>query len=340
MNFRKKKKKLSNELKTKSYLSESIFPNQTKIARAYLASIYPGGESQMIKDARKDPMILASKLKGVYPSLPGGSQPNVHTPGYLSRYRNALQKYQGVTVGPSQNQGITYQTNTYQNQYYGAPRPGRKHAGVDLQMYSGSKQITFLGGKVVDIVNDPTGKLSGYYTYVDILTPTGKIERLAELGRLDKAVKKGAVLAPGQVVSHGLGFTHVTHLEYRTPGTSGFSGTVNPLEYLRSIGAIFGGNTFQYKGGVGGAVPTGPSIARVPQQSTQSLSQQATQLARQTTYEGQQQIVPIPISLGGGTGPMIMGGGGGGILPVGMLQKDALNSYYRSQLMGFLYKQG
>lgn len=311
--------------------------NQTKIARAYLASIYPGGESQMIKDARKDPMILASKLKGVYPSLPGGSQQNVHTSGYLSRYRNALQKYQGVTVGPSQNQGITYQTNTYRNQYYGAPRPGRKHAGVDLQMYSGSKQITFLGGRVIHIGNEP----GGYYQYVDILTPTGKIERLAELGRLDGAVKKGAVLAPGQVVSYGVGPTGVTHLEYRTPGTSGFSGTVNPLEYLKSVGAIFGGNTFQYKGGMGGAVPTGPSVARVPQQPTQSLSQQATQLARQTTYEGQQQIVPIPIPVGDQSSPMIIGGGGGGgILPIGLSKKDALNSYYRAQLMGFLYKQG
>lgn len=314
--------------------------NQTKIARAYLASIYPGGESQMIKDARKDPMILASKLKGVYPSLPGGSQPNVHTPGYLSRYRSALQSYQGVSVGPSQNQGIRYQTNTYRNQYYGAPRPGRKHAGVDLQMYSGSKQITFLGGKVINVVNDPNGRLGGYYTYVDILTPTGKIERLAELGRLDGAVRKGAVLAPGQVVSYGVGPTGVTHLEYRTPGTSGFSGTVNPLEYLKSVGAIFGGNTFQYKGGVGGAVPTGPSVARVPQQPTQSLSRQASQLARQTSYEGQQQIVPIPILSGDGPGPIIAGGGGSGILPVGIPKREALNNYYKSQLIGFLYKQG
>lgn len=318
--------------------AKAFTPENQDIAAWKLATaVYGYGESGLVNALKRDPMTVARKLRGTWPSLPGGSQQNVHTSGYLSRYNTALKKYQGITVGPSQNQGITYQTNTYRNQYYGAPRPGRKHAGVDLQMYSGSKQITFLGGRVIHIGNEP----GGYYQYVDILTPTGKIERLAELGRLDSSVKKGAVLSPGQVVSHGVGPTGVTHLEYRTPGTSGFSGTVNPLEYLKSVGAIFGGNTFQYKGGVGGAVPTGPSIARVPQQPSQSLSQQASQLARQTSYEGQQQIVPIPIPVGDQSSPMIVGGGGGGgILPIGLSKKDALNSYYRAQLMGFLYKQG
>jgi hypothetical protein len=178
------------------------------------------------------------------------------------------------------------------------------------------------------------------YTYVDILTPTGKIERLAELGRLDPAVKRGAILAPGQVVSYGIGPTGVTHLEYRNPGTSGFSGTTNPLEYLRSIGSIFGGNTFQYKGGTGGTVPSS-QIAQVPRQPTQSLNQRARQIMQQASYEGQQQIVPVPIPLGGGSAPpMIGGGGGGGIIPVGLSKREALNSYYQAQLMGFLYKQG
>ena len=50
-------------------------------------------------------------------------------------------------------------------------------------------------------------------------------------------------------------------------------------------------------------------------------------------------VVPAPV-IGGGGGQSMPGGGGGGVLPVGMLQKDVLNSYYRAQLMGFLYKQG
>jgi muramidase (phage lysozyme) len=316
--------------------AKAFTPENQDIAAWRLATaVYGYGERGLVNALKKDPMQVAAKLRGTWPSLPGGSQQNVHTSGYLSRYQNALKKYQGLTAGPSQNVGVQYQTNTYRNQYYGAPRPGRKHAGVDIQMYSGSKQITFLGGRVVNIGNEP----GGYYTYIDILTPTGKIERLAELGRLDPAVKRGAILAPGQVVSHGVGPTGVTHLEYRNPGTSGFSGTVNPLEYLRSIGSIFGGNTFQYKGGPGGAIPSN-QIAQVPTQPTQSLNQKAKQIMQQASYEGQQQVVPIPIPMGGGAiPPMVSGGGGGGVIPVGLSKREALNSYYQSQLIGFLYKQ-
>jgi hypothetical protein len=52
-----------------------------------------------IKDARKDPMIVADKLKGVYPSLPDGDQPNVNTPGYLDRYKESVEKYRNKTKG-------------------------------------------------------------------------------------------------------------------------------------------------------------------------------------------------------------------------------------------------
>lgn len=150
-----------------------------------------------------------------------------------------------VATGPSANVGLTFSTNTANNQYYKAPRPGnREHSGVDIQMSPNSKQITYLGGKIIHIGRDP----GGYDTYIDILTPTGKIERLAELGILDKRVKKGATLLPGQIVSHGWGRTGVTHLEYRNPNTSGISGTVDPLKYLRSLGVISGGDNFTYVG--------------------------------------------------------------------------------------------
>ena len=68
-------------------------------------------------------------------------------------------------------------------------------------------------------------------------------------------------------------------------------------------------------------------------QTAQALRQQASYDQRGGTI-----VVPAPV-MGGGGGQMVSGGGGG-VLPVGMLQKDVLNSYYRAQLMGFLYKQG
>ena len=68
--------------------------NQTRIARMLMASVYPGGESQLIKDAQKDPLVASSKLRGTWPSLPGGTQENVHTRGFLRRYNESLKVYQ------------------------------------------------------------------------------------------------------------------------------------------------------------------------------------------------------------------------------------------------------
>jgi murein DD-endopeptidase MepM/ murein hydrolase activator NlpD len=51
---------------------------------------------------------------------------------------------------------------------------------------------------------------------------------------------------------------------------------------------------------------------------------------------GQGSITPMPIP---GQTPST-GGGGGGMSVVGGSTKDLVNSYYKSQLMGFLYKQG
>jgi murein DD-endopeptidase MepM/ murein hydrolase activator NlpD len=151
-----------------------------------------------------------------------------------------------VSLGAASNIGISYKTNTYPNQYYGAPRPGRIHEGVDLDLGDNDSQITFLGGKVVNIDRQTNqyGRDVGYGLYVDILTPTGMIERLAELGTLDPKVKLGAILNPGQIVSRGQSFSGVTHLEYRKPG----GGTINPLDYLRKLGVIEGGDTFKFKG--------------------------------------------------------------------------------------------
>jgi len=114
--------------------------NQTKIARAYIAGIYPGGEAQLIKDAKKDPMILADKLKGVYPSLPGGSQPNVHTSGYLDRYKTALEKYR-VALSPGKIPKADYIKGVLDES--GEP-------GFDVT-WKGNDNIAVLPGKVKEV---------------------------------------------------------------------------------------------------------------------------------------------------------------------------------------------
>lgn len=63
--------------------------NQYLINRSYLASLFSGGEQEivnMIKSGKISDVV--NKLKGVWPSLPGGSQENVHTASFYQRYEN------------------------------------------------------------------------------------------------------------------------------------------------------------------------------------------------------------------------------------------------------------
>ena len=46
------------------------------------------------------------------------------------------------------------------------------------------------------------------------------------------------------------------------------------------------------------------------------------------------------ISQGGGSGGLMTGGGGRAGTPIIMGSGDVVNSYYKAQLLGFLYKQG
>lgn len=199
-------------------------------------------------------------------------------------------------------------TNTIPGkQHYGAHRSGgRKHAGVDFDISGDEKFYSRIGGVVTKVANDP----GGYGKYVDIYNETLKrTERIAEGARV--LVKKGDVIRPGQAVVQGESETGVIHYEIRKGGGYGFSGTEDPTKFLASL---------DQKGGVSA--------------TTQSLRQQASY-----DQKGGTVVVPAPV-IGGGEGPMIMGGNRGTVLPIGIMQKDVLNSYYRAQLMGFLYKQG
>ena len=81
--------------------------NQTKIARMLMASVYPGGERQLVADVKKDPLVAASHLRGTWPSLPGGSQENAHSKNFVSNFKKNMQKYSaesGTSIG-SMNPG-------------------------------------------------------------------------------------------------------------------------------------------------------------------------------------------------------------------------------------------
>jgi muramidase (phage lysozyme) len=65
--------------------------NQYKINRAYLASLFSGGEQEVVNLIRSGKIAdVVNKLKGVWPSLPGGSQENVHTSDFYRRFQTFL----------------------------------------------------------------------------------------------------------------------------------------------------------------------------------------------------------------------------------------------------------
>jgi hypothetical protein len=86
--------------------------NQTKIARMLMASVYPGGERQLVADVKTDPLIAASNLTGTWPSLPGGSQQNTSREKFSSNFKKSIEKYSaesGIQVSSVNNSlgGVT-----------------------------------------------------------------------------------------------------------------------------------------------------------------------------------------------------------------------------------------
>ncbi len=72
--------------------------------------------------------------------------------------------------------------------------------------------------------------------------------------------------------------------------------------------------------------------------STQSSGSNISNISRQLPYEetgGNTIIMSAPQRSGG-----MMGGGRSAGTPVIMGSGDVVNTYYKSQLLGFLYKQG
>ena len=89
--------------------------------------------------------------------------------------------------------------------------------------------------------------------------------------------------------------------------------------------------------------PAAPAQAQVaPTQAPPAVSASVPQIMQQAEYEvpGGSQSTILPIPMGGGSAPMLMGSGGTRLLPVGVSKQALLNSYYQAQLTGFLYKQG
>lgn len=121
--------------------------NQVKIARMLMASVYPGGEAQLIKDIRKNPLKVSEQLRGTWPSLPGGSQENVHTGGFLNRFNESLLIYESlknVPVGKSKFSSDIEAFRAFRNKQFGAPSQRKPTGGAE---YYQVRELGIYGSK-------------------------------------------------------------------------------------------------------------------------------------------------------------------------------------------------
>jgi hypothetical protein len=89
---------------------------------------------------------------------------------------------------------------------------------------------------------------------------------------------------------------------------------------------------------------TQPQSSLTQQPKMQQTSTiQAQSVSRYTEYEnpaGKSTIIPLPLPGAQQPQQVQSGGGGGGMIPISISKNQLLNSYYKAQLIGFLYKQG
>jgi hypothetical protein len=73
--------------------------NQYLINRSYLSSLFSGGEQEIVNMIKSGKIAdVVNKLKGVWPSLPGGSQENVHTASFYQRYENFFRQLSSGSI--------------------------------------------------------------------------------------------------------------------------------------------------------------------------------------------------------------------------------------------------
>ena len=217
-------------------------------------------------------------------------------------------------------------------------RWGRMHRGVDIGT-SGEKgyYVAFkLKGKVSDV-----GTFAGYGKTV-VITSGGKDFLFAHLAQT--MVKKGQAYNGeiiGEIGNTGAGTGEHLHFEASPAGTGGYQQDEDPMPYVKYL--VIG------RMGDGSAMGT-QSAPTTFSQVTESIIRPASpgspapaasrNLEQYPSYDDAQRNIIVMGQGGRRGGGSLPSRGGGTTMRMGASTTDMLNSYYKQQLLGLLYKVG
>ena len=234
-------------------------------------------------------------------------------------------------------------------------RWGKMHRGVDIGT-SGKRGYYValkLKGKVSDV-----GTFDGYGKTV-VITSGGKDFLFAHLAQT--MVSKGQSYNGeiiGEIGNTGAGTGEHLHFEVSPAGTGGYQQDEDPMPYVKyiAIGKMGDGSSVGTSDRTPNLSIQDPSTKSPSQSGSVSPGQKSSISTPAAIRPGQ---TPSPVSdisqqlsyetIGGTTILMhpsgrqsggSVGGGGRSGTPIIMGSGDVVNSYYKSQLLGFLYKQG
>jgi muramidase (phage lysozyme) len=190
--------------------------NQTQIMRTFMVGLYGQTEQKLVEDlkAGKLESDVFPKLgqDSGWPSLPGGSQPNVHTAGAAGRYTTNVKKYEAAaaaqtpTPSPVQlGQAITNnyglkvgQERTFNHPEYGEIKAHKTAVGFDF--YDGPTKLD---------MSKPQGKsIVEYFTSTnggdpDIIRQTNSNQFHEDLKRVTERANIIGSLSPGNKSESG-----------------------------------------------------------------------------------------------------------------------------------------
>jgi murein DD-endopeptidase MepM/ murein hydrolase activator NlpD len=243
--------------------------NQTKIARMLMASVYPGGESRLVQDAKQDPMKAAAKLRGTWPSLPGGSQQNTTEAQFRERFASSVQKYREPSATPTQG-SLSAVLPRGNAQFTSGFRSSRRpdHNGIDIGVDANSPVTALQDGTVVDIYRN-------FGDWGDAVVVQHSDGTKLIYGHVISSVRKNSSVRKGQVIAKvkywpgGRGYSDNTHLHLERVVGGRY---VDPSGYLNSV--------YQQ---------------RQRQQQVSSNPRQNPNLASSGQSSGTQQIAIVPI---------------------------------------------